>query len=140
MSRRKRRNRPQMAAFDQINVTPLLDLVFLLLIAFMITMPLMEYGTTVKTPEMNSGSLPQENLVTVELTRDGTFMLDGEMISEENLRIKLKEMSTRDPKPELLVRGDGERSYKSVIELLALVRNCGFQNATLVTQAESNKQ
>lgn len=129
-----------MAAFDQINVTPLLDLVFLLLIAFMITMPLMEYGTTVKTPEMNSGSLPQENLVTVELTRDGTFMLDGEMISEENLRIKLKEMSTRDPKPELLVRGDGERSYKSVIELLALVRNCGFQNATLVTQAESKKQ
>ncbi len=129
-----------MAAFDQINVTPLLDLVFLLLIAFMITMPLMEYGTTVKTPEMNSGSLPQENLVTVELTRDGTFMLDGEMISEENLRIKLKEMSTRDPKSELLVRGDGERSYKSVIELLALVRNCGFQNATLVTQAESNKQ
>ncbi|MBE6378836.1 MAG: biopolymer transporter ExbD [Lentisphaerae bacterium] len=140
MSRRKRRNRPQMAAIDQINVTPLLDLVFLLLIAFMITMPLMEYGTSVKTPEMNSGSLPQENLVTVELTKDGTFMLDREMISEENLRIKLKEMSTRDPKPELLVRGDGERSYKSVIELLALVRNCGFENATLVTQAESNKQ
>ena len=138
MSRRKRRNRPQMAAIDQINVTPLL--VFLLLIAFMITMPLMEYGTSVKTPEMNSGSLPQENLVTVELTKDGTFMLDREMISEENLRIKLKEMSTRDPKPELLVRGDGERSYKSVIELLALVRNCGFENATLVTQAESNKQ
>lgn len=140
MSRRKRRNRPQMAAIDQINVTPLLDLVFLLLIAFMITMPLMEYGTSVKTPEMNSGSLPQENLVTVELTKDGTFMLDREMISEENLRIKLKEMSTRDPKPELLVRGDGERSYKSVIELLALVRNCGFENATLVTQAESNTQ
>ena len=129
-----------MAAIDQINVTPLLDLVFLLLIAFMITMPLMEYGTSVKTPEMNSSSLPQENLVTVELTKDGTFMLDREMISEENLRIKLKEMSTRDPKPELLVRGDGERSYKSVIELLALVRNCGFENATLVTQAESNKQ
>ena len=140
MSRRKRRNRPQLVAIDQINVTPLLDLVFLLLIAFMITMPLMEYGTSVKTPEMNSGSLPQENLVTVELTRDGTFMLDGEMISEDSLRDRLKEMSARDPKPELLVRGDGERSYKSVIELLALVRNCGFSNATLVTQAESKKQ
>ena len=139
MSRRKRRNRPQLAAIDQINVTPLLDLVFLLLIAFMITMPLMEYGTSVKTPEMISGSLPQENLVTVELTRDGTFMLDGEMISEDSLRDRLKEMSSRDPKPELLVRGDGERSYKSVIELLALVRNCGFANATLVTQAESKK-
>ncbi len=139
MRRRRRRNRPQMAAIDQINVTPLLDLVFLLLIAFMITMPLMEYGTSVKTPEMNSGSLPQENLVTVELTKDGTFMLNREMISEEDLRVKLRSMASQDPKPELLVRGDGERSYKSVIELLALVRNCGFENATLVTQAESKK-
>ena len=139
MSRRRRRNRPQMAAIDQINVTPLLDLVFLLLIAFMITMPLMEYGTSVKTPEMNSSSLPQENLVTVEITRDGTFMLDREMISAEDLQSKLKEISSRDPKPELLVRGDGEQSYKNVIELLALVRNCGFEDATLVTQAESKK-
>ena len=133
---RRRRNRPQMAAIDQINVTPLLDLVFLLLIAFMITMPLMEYGTGVKTPEMNSGSLPQENIVVVELTKDGSYMLEQQVITEDDLRARLREMSSRDPKPELLVRGDGENSYKNVIELLALVRNCGFQNATLVTQAE----
>lgn len=136
---RRRRNRPQMAAIDQINVTPLLDLVFLLLIAFMITMPLMEYGTGVKTPEMNSGSLPQENIVVVELTKDGSYMLEQQVITEDDLRARLREMSSRDPKPELLVRGDGENSYKNVIELLALVRNCGFQNATLVTQAESKK-
>ena len=128
-----------MAAIDQINVTPLLDLVFLLLIAFMITMPLMEYGTGVKTPEMNSGSLPQENIVVVELTKDGSYMLEQQVITEDDLRARLREMSSRDPKPELLVRGDGENSYKNVIELLALVRNCGFQNATLVTQAESKK-
>ena len=136
---RRRRNRTQMAAMDQINVTPLLDLTFLLLIAFMITMPLMEYGTGVKTPEMNSGSLPQENIVVVELTKDGSYMLEQQVITEDDLRARLREMSSRDPKPELLVRGDGENSYKNVIELLALVRNCGFQNATLVTQAESKK-
>ena len=135
---RRRRNRTPMAAMDQINVTPLLDLTFLLLIAFMITMPLMEYGTEVSTPEMNSGTLPSENFISVELTADGTYILDGDAISAEDLMEKLRELAARDPKPQLLVRGDGERSYKSVIELLALVRRSGFEDATLVTQAEAD--
>lgn len=134
---RRRRNRTPMAAIDQINVTPLLDLTFLLLIAFMITMPLMEYGTGINPPEMNSGELPTENFISVTLTKDGTLILDKDVVSKENLIEKLHTASTRDPKPQILVRGDGERSYKSVIELLALVRSCGFENATLVTQAES---
>ena len=50
MRKSRRRGRPQMAAIDQINVTPLLDLTFLLLIAFMITMPLLEYGTQINAP------------------------------------------------------------------------------------------
>ena len=63
---RRRRNRTPMAAMDQINVTPLLDLTFLLLIAFMITMPLMEYGTNAaQPPEMNSEKLPEENFISV---------------------------------------------------------------------------
>lgn len=133
----RRRNRTPMAAIDQINVTPLLDLTFLLLIAFMITMPLMEYGTGIEPPEMNADELPQDNFVSVTLTRDGTLMLDKDVVSRQTLTERLRGMSTRTPKPKLLVRGDGERSYKSVIELLALVRSCGFADATLVTQAES---
>ncbi|MBO5822428.1 MAG: biopolymer transporter ExbD [Lentisphaeria bacterium] len=136
---RRRRNRAPMAAIDQINVTPLLDLTFLLLIAFMITMPLMEYGTSIKPPEMNSEKLPDENFISVTLTKDGTIMLDKDAVSRADLQNKLKDLSEKKPKPQLLLRGDGERSYKDVIELLALVRNCGFDDATLVTQAESNR-
>lgn len=136
---RRRRNRAPMAAIDQINVTPLLDLTFLLLIAFMITMPLMEYGTSIKPPEMNSEKLPDENFISVTLTKDGTVMLDKDAVSRADLQNKLRELSGQKPKPQLLLRGDGERSYKDVIELLALVRNCGFEDSTLVTQAESNR-
>ena len=135
---RRRRNRTPMAAIDQINVTPLLDLTFLLLIAFMLTMPLMEYGTVINAPEMNSDALPDENFVSVTLTRDGTCMLDKDVISKADLELRLREMSSRNPKPQLLVRGDGENSYAKVIELLALVRSCGFKDATLVTQPESD--
>ena len=136
---RRRRNRAPMAAIDQINVTPLLDLTFLLLIAFMITMPLMEYGTSIKPPEMNSEKLPDENFISVTLTKDGTIMLDKDAVSRADLKNKLRELSERKPKPQLLLRGDGERSYYDVIELLALVRDCGFEDATLVTHAESNR-
>ena len=136
---RRRRNRTPMAAMDQINVTPLLDLTFLLLIAFMITMPLMEYGTNAaQPPEMNSEKLPEENFISVSLTKNNTIMLDKEAVSKEELKKKLLEMSERKPKPQLLLRGDGSRSYKDVIELLALVRSSGFNDATLVTQAERN--
>ena len=135
---RRRRNRTPMAAMDEINVTPLLDLTFLLLIAFMITMPLMEYGTNAANPpEMNSEKLPDENFITVTLTKDGTIMLDKEAVSNADLQEKLRELSQKTPRPQLLLRGDGSRSYKDVIELLALVRSTGFSDATLVTQAES---
>ena len=63
--RKRKRSRSQMAAIDQINVTPLLDLTFLLLIVFMITMPLMEYGTNISPPEMNSDKLPTENFKSI---------------------------------------------------------------------------
>ena len=68
-----------MAAIDQINVTPLLDLTFLLLIVFMITMPLMEYGTNISPPEMNSDKLPEDNFKSVTLTKNGTIEFDKEV-------------------------------------------------------------
>jgi len=134
--RHRRRGRLKLAAMDQINVTPLLDLTFLLLIAFMITMPLMEYGTSIKAPEMNSNELPQDNFKSVTLTKTGTIMIDKDTVTHEELIAKLKELKLSGAKVDLLLRADGERSYKDVIELMAEIRRCGFDDVTLVTQAE----
>ena len=136
---RRRRNRTPMAAIDQINVTPLLDLTFLLLIAFMITMPLMEYGTNVKPPAMNSDTLPDENVINLVLTKSGTFMIGQEAVDRDELIRRLEILSSQNPKPQLLIRGDGERSYNEVMDLLSIARNAGFSDATLVTQAEDKK-
>ena len=134
--RHRRRGRLQLAAMDQINVTPLLDLTFLLLIAFMITMPLMEYGTSIKAPEMNSDELPQENFKSVTLTKDGKIMLDDREVSETQLISELAELKAANPKTDLLLRADGANSYKEVIELMAKIRRSGFKDVTLVTQQE----
>ena len=138
MRRRRERNR-QRESIDEINVTPLLDLTFLLLIAFMITMPLMEYGTQVSPPEMNSAELPDNNFKSVSLTGKGTILIDSEVVSEAQLLEKLKSLKSANPKLQLLLRADGSCSYKSVIELMAKIRNGGFSDITLVTQGESSK-
>ena len=135
---RRKRNRTPMAAIDQINITPLLDLTFLLLIAFMITMPLMEYGTSVSPPEMDGDPLPEDNFVSVEIDKNGKYFLDRQEISKEDLAARLRELSSREPKPALLVRGDQAQEYGGVLELLRLARSCGFKDASLVTQAEGN--
>lgn len=135
---RRRRNRTPMAAIDQINITPLLDLTFLLLIAFMITMPLMEYGTNVSPPEMDGEALPEENFITIEVDKEGKYFLDRQEISAEDLAARLRELSAQNPQPDLLVRGDSEQEYGGVLDLLRLARSCGFRNASLVTQAEGN--
>ena len=138
MRRRRQRNNSRQA-IDEINVTPLLDLTFLLLIAFMITMPLMEYGTQVSPPEMNSAELPDNNFKSVSLTGKGTILIDSEVVSEAQLLEKLKSLKSANPKLQLLLRADGSCSYKSVIELMAKIRNGGFSDITLVTQGESAK-
>lgn len=138
--RRHRRGRSQMAAMDQINVTPLLDLVFLLLIAFMITMPLMEYGTTIKAPEMNAQPLPEEAHKTVELSKTGTVLFDGEAITVQELIAKLKELHRDAPKTIIMLRADAAGSYGSVIKLMKEIKTSGFEDVTLVTQAEGNSK
>ena len=136
---RRRKNRTPMAAIDEINVTPLLDLTFLLLIAFMITMPLMEYGTSsVTPPEMNGDALPEDNFVTVEVTKDNTYVIDKEVVSSEELSKRLQSLADKKPKPSVLVRGDGKQTYEGVLNLLKLVRASGFKDAVLVTRAEGN--
>lgn len=135
--RRRRHDRFKMEAIDQINVTPLLDLTFLLLIAFMITMPLMEYGTPINNPEMNSDPLPENNFASITLTNSGTIMLEKDVVSQDDLIAKLKIKKQDNPKLQLLLRADGSRSYKDVIDLMAAIRNGGFSDVTLVTQAES---
>ena len=126
-----------MAAMDEINITPLLDLTFILLIVFMISMPLMEYGTKINPPEMNSDELPVDTVKSISITDKGTIMFGRDAVTKEELVERLKALKASDPKTDLLLRADGSRKYDDVISLMALIRSTGFTDVILVTQAES---
>ena len=87
---------------------------------------------------MNSEKLPDENFKTVSISKTGTLTLEKEVLSQEELISKLQQLKQNQPKLSLLLKADGERSYKDVIELMALIRKSGFKDVTLVTQMESN--
>ncbi len=134
MARKKRRS--QLNAIDEINMTPLIDLTFLLLIIFMITTPLMENAVDVSPPEMDAEDLPEENNRTVNLDKDGNIVFEKQMMNKSSLLSKLKMIHGTNQKVNLFVRADGDRPYRQVMNLMKTVKSAGFKNVFLVTRAE----
>ena len=139
MSRKKMRS--QLDAIDQINITPLLDLTFMLLIVFMITTPLMENGIDVTPPTMNADKLDTEKVTkNLTITRDGELTYEKVKVTPSELLATLKTLQSTTPDAVLLLRADGSRSYSEVIEVMKTIRESGFKNVQLVTLSDGGKQ
>lgn len=133
---RDRRKNLEMPIRDEINVTPLMDLTFLLLIVFMITAPMMEFGVDVSLPELNAEVLEEPQAVTVSLDRQGKVYVDREPVSENNLEAHLRRLASQGAPLSVRVRGDHRRQYGEIIRLMRAVRNAGIEEVALITEAE----
>ncbi len=133
---KRRRRSSNLGAIDQINMTPLIDLTFLLLIVFMITMPLVEYSLPVETPQMNASPMPEKNSRTVVLHKDGRVSIDKQIMSTAEMISMLGSLKVSAPKTVILLKADGACSYDKVIDLMKDIKGCGFENISLVTSKE----
>ena len=139
MARKKMRS--QLDAIDEINITPLLDLTFMLLIVFMITTPLMENGIDVTPPSMNADKLQTEKVMrNLTITRNGTLTFEKQPVTEAELLAALQNLQRTDPDSVLLLRADGSREYKEVIGVMRVIRESGFKNVQLVTLSDGKEQ
>lgn len=136
MGGRRRRQRTQLKGIDEINMTPLIDLTFLLLIVFMISMPMMEYSTDVAVPQMNSQALPEDNAKFVTLKPGGLFKIDDMEFNLDQYRLMMEELFQQNPDYEILIRADGECTVEEFVEAAKIARNAGFAKAKMVTVAE----
>ncbi len=134
-----RRPRNKKAVMDQINVTPLLDLTFMLLIVFMITTPLLEYAIDVSPPAMNADPRPDENTVNISLNKRGEITYDKQSVSPQELLANLQKLYINTPRAVILISADGTRSYNDVIELMNTIKKAGFTNVSLITSAEATQ-
>lgn len=136
---RDRRENLEMPIRDEINVTPLMDLTFLLLIVFMITAPMMEFGVDVSLPELNAEVLEEPQAVTVSLNRRGKVFVDREPVAENGLEEHLRQLASQGPPLSVRVRGDQRRQYGEIIRLMRAVRNAGIEEVALITEAEGRR-
>jgi biopolymer transport protein ExbD len=117
-----------------MNVTPLVDVVLVLLIIFMVVIPLMEKNAKVEIPgifnvdpERKGGSDPY----TLSLTRDGAMYLEQEQLGPADFERRLRVAHERDNKKRLLLRADRDANYGDVRQLFSKVQSIGFPGISL---------
>jgi biopolymer transport protein TolR len=130
----RRRRRPM----AEINVTPFVDVMLVLLIVFMVTAPLLTVGVTVDLPETASSPLPgQDEPLTVSVSRDGAVFLQDSAIELGDLGPRLLAITERRPDTRIFVRGDRVIDYGRVMEVVGAIHSAGFNKVALVTEFET---
>jgi biopolymer transport protein TolR len=129
--RRRARKRP----LSEINVTPLVDVMLVLLIIFMISAPLLTTGVEVELPKTEASAVETDQPpVTVSVDRDGKiFVGDGE-VSWERLTLRIEEEGGADAREKpIFVRADGRAPYQAVARVMARLSSQGFTKLNLIT-------
>jgi biopolymer transport protein TolR len=134
----RRRRRPLMG---EINVTPFVDVMLVLLIVFMVTAPLLTVGVTVDLPETTAAPLPgQDEPLSVSVGRDGAVYLQDSAIALEDLGPRLRAITERKPDARIFVRGDKVIDYGRVMEVVGTIHAAGFAKVALVTDLDRGAQ
>ena len=123
----------------EINVTPMVDVMLVLLIIFMITAPMMQGGVDVELPRAEARPLtPKEGMV-VTVNRDGRIFVDQTPVSYNDFRVAFRSLvATRKPSG-VYLQADTRVPYGQVVRVLAIIRGAGIQNVGLVAAEEQTK-
>ena len=125
-------------AISEINVTPFVDVMLVLLIIFMVTAPLIQQGIEVELPETQSEGLRsrQEPLL-ITVRKDGTVFLQTAKVASEELQSKLEAIFEARGNREVFLRADENATYGSVARILALLQRVGARHIGMVTEPEA---
>jgi biopolymer transport protein TolR len=132
--RRRRRGR-RANVMAEINITPFVDVMLVLLIIFMVAAPLMTVGVPVELPKTTANALPsdEEEPLTVTITADGLITIQNTETSREELVAKLQAIAAERTSDRIFLRADGANDWNTVAEIMGALNSGGFSNIGLVT-------
>jgi biopolymer transport protein TolR len=129
-----RRGRGRRRAMAEINVTPFVDVMLVLLIVFMVTAPLLTAGVPVDLPKTRAPALGQDKEpLQVSIQKDGKIFLQKQAVAEDALVAKLQAISQNGYDQRIFVRGDKSVGYGRVMEVMGMLSQAGFTHIGLVT-------
>lgn len=119
----------------EINVTPLVDVMLVLLIIFMVTAPMMTQGVDVDLPETTTAPLPQkEEPITITINKKGEIFLGRTKGDHELLRQQLTAMAATNPERPVFLKADQKVPYGLVVKVMADIKQSGFNKLGMITQ------
>ena len=123
---------------SEINMTPLVDVMLVLLIIFIITVPVITHSVIVDLPQ--ASQQPTEvkpDVVTLTVQRDGSLMWNDETLTFENLELRLQAVAQQEKQPELRIQGDKAVEYEKVVQVMAAAQRAGVEKLGFMTEPQS---
>ncbi|GGA14344.1 protein TolR [Neptunicoccus cionae] len=135
--RKGRRSHGKSKPMAEINVTPFVDVMLVLLIIFMVAAPLLTVGVPIELPKTAAQPLPteEEEPLALAIAADGTLMLQNSEINRADLVAKMRAIAAERQDDKVFLRADGAVPYSSVMEIMGALNAGGFRNIGLVTDA-----
>lgn len=134
---RRGRRRGSSAAMSEINVTPFVDVMLVLMIIFMVAAPMLTVGVPIELPDTAANAMPneEEEPLTISITEDGLIMLQSTEVSDADLIPKLAAIAAERTSDKVFLRADGALAYERVAQVMGALNKGGFNNIGLVTDA-----
>jgi biopolymer transport protein TolR len=135
--RGRKYRRPPMA---EINVTPMVDVMLVLLIVFMVAAPLLTVGVPIDLPETQAKSLNTESQpVMVSVTPDGLIYVQDNVVAAADLLTRVAAVATAGTEERIFVRGDASANYGSVMRVMGMLSAAGYNRIGLITEQEQTR-
>ena len=134
------RDNSDRGTMSQINVTPLVDVMLVLLVIFMVTAPMMQQGVQVNLPKAETKALPsQEETVVVSIEKSGRLFINSSEVTNSDLRSKLMTMFANRSKKEVFLKADRDVPYGDVIRTMAEIKSAGIERLGMLTEPAQQK-
>ena len=132
-------NRSNFSTLSEINVTPLLDLAFVLLIIFMITTPLLENSMNLVIPSSSAANAPisKAQVQTISIDRDETIRINNEIVEADSLAARLLELKGANPDVAIVIRPDRDLPVQKLVTLMDSLQRAQITKVGIATKAES---
>ncbi|GJE29680.1 ExbD/TolR family protein [Methylobacterium organophilum] len=138
-AKRRRRGRRGHGAINEINMTPFIDVVLVLLIVFMVAAPMMTVGVPLDLPQSKASPLNSDvKPITLSIRQSGQIFLGEVELKDDDIVPQLLQTSKSGTEERVFVRGDKRVDYGRVAQVMAIVTGGGFKKVALVTEPEQN--
>ncbi len=135
---RRRRRSGGGAAMSEINITPFVDVMLVLLIIFMVAAPMLTVGVPIELPNTAAASLPQEDEepLSISMSADGQLLIQNTPVAEAELIPKLRAIADTRKSDKVFLRADGSIPYEKVAQVMGALNAGGFNSIGLVTDSQ----